>query len=139
MNLGLPDATRLVDQAERAYRLALNSDQVVFDGAAKSSFLLLWRGDHKRDGIGIANALKGKTLQPTSGAATPERPHPHVWNDVGMGDAFQFVRYTLPLLQRGEKVRFAVAACRFSVSRASRLAAKWLIASIHLEEGPQIP
>ena len=38
-----------------------------------------------------------------------------VWNDVGMGDAFQFVRYTLPLLQRGEKVRFAVAASQIAL------------------------
>jgi len=40
-----------------------------------------------------------------------------VWNDVGMGDAFQFVRYTLPLLQRGEKVRFAVAPSQIELFR----------------------
>ena len=34
-----------------------------------------------------------------------------------MGDAFQFVRYTLPLLERGEKVRFAVASSQMSLFR----------------------
>ena len=34
-----------------------------------------------------------------------------------MGDAFQFVRYTLPLLQRGERVRFAVAASQIPLFR----------------------
>ena len=34
-----------------------------------------------------------------------------------MGDAFQFVRYTLPLVQRGEKVRFAVAASQITLFR----------------------
>ena len=52
-----------------------------------------WRGD----------PLNGQTLT--------------VWNDVGMGDAFQFVRYTLPLLQRGESVRFAVAESQIPLFR----------------------
>ena len=34
-----------------------------------------------------------------------------------MGDAFQFVRYTVPLLQRGEKVRFAVASSQVPLFR----------------------
>ena len=34
-----------------------------------------------------------------------------------MGDAFQFVRYTLPLLQRGERVRFAVATSQIPLFR----------------------
>ena len=66
-----------------------------------------------------------------------------VWNDVGMGDAFQFVRYTLPLLQRGEKVRFAVAASQISLFR-DHLA--WELTEVvdrrsvdHLHGGPQIP
>ena len=53
----------------------------------------MWRGD----------PLNGKTLT--------------VWNDVGMGDAFQFVRYTVPLLQRGEKVRFAVSKSQINLFR----------------------
>ena len=66
-----------------------------------------------------------------------------VWNDVGMGDAFQFVRYTLPLLQRGEKVRFAVAANQMALFR-DHLA--WELTEVvdrrsvdHLDGGPQIP
>ena len=71
-----------------------------------------------RAGIGMANALKGRNLKQTSGVETLLMVNPlTVWNDVGMGDAFQFVRYTLPLLQRGEKVRFAVAASQISLFR----------------------
>ena len=40
-----------------------------------------------------------------------------VWNDVGMGDAFQFVRYTFPLIERGEHVRFAVAESQVPLFR----------------------
>ena len=49
-----------VDQAERCYRLALSSDELrVRRSAAKNlGFLLLWRGDHKRVGTGMAVALK---------------------------------------------------------------------------------
>ena len=60
-----------------------------------------------------------------------------------MGDAFQFVRYTLPLLQRGEKVRFAVAASQIALFR-DHLA--WELTEVvdrrsvdHLQCGPQIP
>ena len=51
VNLGLALMQQgRVDQAERAYRLALNSDeQRVRRSAAKNlGFLLLWRGDHKQ-------------------------------------------------------------------------------------------
>ena len=65
----------------------------------------------------MANALKEKASKPTSGAEIPSTETLTVWNDVGMGDAFQFVRYTLPLLQRGEKVRFAVAASQIPLFR----------------------
>ena len=76
-----------------------------------------------RDGIGMENALKGKSFEANQWRGDPLNGNTlTVWNDVGMGDAFQFVRYTLPLLQRGEKVRFAVANRKFPVSRPSRLA-----------------
>ena len=78
-----------------------------------------WRGD----------PLNGNTLT--------------VWNDVGMGDAFQFVRYTLPLLQRGERVRFAVAASQIPLFRDHL---SWPLSEVidrkafsPAEEGPHIP
>ena len=78
-----------------------------------------WRGD----------PLNGKTLT--------------VWNDVGMGDAFQFVRYTMPLIQRGERVRFAVAASQIPLFR-DHLA--WPLSDVidrrafsPAEGGPHIP
>ena len=60
-----------------------------------------------------------------------------------MGDAFQFVRYTLPLLQRGERVRFAVAKSQIPLFR-DHLA--WPLSEVidrkecsPGEEGPHIP
>ena len=71
-----------------------------------------------KDGIGMANALKVKVSLANQWRGDPLNGQTlTVWNDVGMGDAFQFVRYTLPLLQRGEKVRFAVAASQIPLFR----------------------
>ena len=49
VNLGLALMQQgLVDQAERAYRLALRDELRVRRNAAKNlGFLLLWRGDHQ--------------------------------------------------------------------------------------------
>ena len=66
----------------------------------------------------MANVLKEKASRRTSGAEIPLNGKTlTVWNDVGMGDAFQFVRYTLKLLQRGEKVRFAVESSQVPLFR----------------------
>ena len=103
----------LINQAERAYRLALRSDeQRVRRSAAKNlGFLLLWRGDHQQGWHWHGQRFEGESFEANQWRGDPLNGQTlTVWNDVGMGDAFQFVRYTLPLLQRGEKVRFAVAA-----------------------------
>ena len=121
VNLGLALMQQgLVDQAERAYRLALKSDERrVRRSAAKNlGFLLLWRGDHKQGWHWHGQRFEGESFESNQWRGDPLNGRTlTVWNDVGMGDAFQFVRYTLPLLQRGEKVRFAVASSQIPLFR----------------------
>lgn len=112
VNLGLSLMQQaLVEPAERCYRLALHSaDLRTRRSAAKNlGFLLLWRGDfaegwhwHGQRFVGEAFTANQWRGEPLNGRELT------VWNDVGMGDAFQFVRYTLPLVERGERVRWAV-------------------------------
>ena len=63
----------LIDQAERAYRLALQSDeQRVRRSAAKNlGFLLLWRGDHRQGWYWHSRRFEGKASKPTNGVAIP--------------------------------------------------------------------
>ena len=121
VNLGLAHMQQgLVDQAERAYRLALRSDeQRVRRSAAKNlGFLLLWRGDHQQGWNWHGQRFEGENFETNQWRGDPLNGNTlTVWNDVGMGDAFQFVRYTLPLLERGERVRFAVAASQIPLFR----------------------
>ena len=125
VNLGLALMQQgKVDQAERCYRLALSSDELrVRRSAAKNlGFLLLWRGDQQQGWHWHGRRFEGEPFKASEWRGDPLNGQVlTVWNDVGMGDAFQFVRYTLPLLQRGEKVRFAVAASQIALSRPSRL------------------
>ena len=147
VNLGLVLMQQgLVEQAERAYRLALCSDERrVRRSAAKNlGFLLLWRGDHKQGWHWHDKRFEGESFEANQWRGDPLNGNTlTVWNDVGMGDAFQFVRYTLPLLQSGEKVRFAVASSQISLFR-DHLA--WPLSEVvdrkHYspdEEGPHIP
>ena len=121
VNLGLALMQQgLIDQAERAYRLALRSKECrVRRSAAKNlGFLLLWRGNHREGWHWHGQRFEGENFRATQWSGDPLNGKTlTVWNDVGMGDAFQFVRYTLPLLQRGEKVRFAVAKSQVPLFR----------------------
>ena len=121
VNLGLALMQQgLIDQAERAYRLALQStEQRVRRSAAKNlGFLLLWRGDHQQGWHWHGQRFEGESFEANQWRGDSLNGNTlTVWNDVGMGDAFQFVRYTLPLLQRGERVRFAVAASQIALFR----------------------
>ena len=87
--------------------------------AAKNlGFLLLWRGDHQQGWHWHGRRFEGEPFKASEWRGDPLNGQPlTVWNDVGMGDAFQFVRYTLPLLQRGEKVRFALSASQIALFR----------------------
>ena len=81
-------------------------------------FLLLWRGDHHQGWHWHGRRFEGERFEKNQWRGDPLNGQTlTVWNDVGMGDAFQFVRYTVPLLQRGEKVRFAVAKSQISLFR----------------------
>ena len=147
VNLGLALMQQgLVDQAERAYQLALNSDERhVRRSAAKNlGFLLLWRGEHREGWKWHGKRFEGESFEANQWRGDPLNGRTlTVWNDVGMGDAFQFVRYTLPLLQRGERVRFAVAPSQIPLFR-EYLA--WPLSEVidrrsfsPAEEGPHIP
>ena len=147
VNLGLALMQQgLVDQAERAYRLALGSDELrVRRSASKNlGFLLLWRGEHQEGWYWHGKRFQGESFEANQWRGDPLNGRTlTVWNDVGMGDAFQFVRYTLPLLKRGEKVRFAVAKSQIPLFR-DHLA--WEISEVvdrrvvsPSEEGPHIP
>ena len=135
-----------VDQAERCYRLALRSDELrVRRSAAKNlGFLLLWCGNRKEGWQWHGRRFEGEPFKKSEWRGEPLNGQMlTVWNDVGMGDAFQFVRYTLPLLQRGEKVRFAVASSQIALFR-NHLA--WELTEVvdrrkvdHLNCGPHIP
>jgi hypothetical protein len=146
VNLGLAFMQQgLVDPAQRCYELASRSpDLRVRRSACKNlGFLHLWCG-HWEEGwrwhgerfakeAFLANQWRG---DPLNGQMLT------VWNDVGMGDAFQFVRYTKPLVERGESVCLAVDRSQVALFR-DQLA--WPLASvvdrsrINREEGVQIP
>ena len=121
VNLGLALMQQgLLDQAERAYRIAVQSEERrVRRSACKNlGFLLLWRGEHQQGWQWHGKRFEGESFEANQWRGDPLNGQTlTVWNDVGMGDAFQFVRYTLPLLQRGEKVRFAVASSQISLFR----------------------
>ena len=112
VNLGLSLMQQaLVEPAERCYRLALRSpDLRTKRSAAKNlGFLLLWRGDFAEGWHWHSQRFSGEAFEANQWRGEPLKGQTlTVWNDVGMGDAFQFVRYTLPLVQRGERVRWAV-------------------------------
>jgi hypothetical protein len=108
----------LADAAARCYGLALHGPDVVVRRSAHKNLglLRLWQGRWAEgwhhylqrhsghafaEGTWRGDPLNGQTLT--------------VWNDLGMGDAFHFVRYTLPLLQRGERLRLAVHRSQIAV------------------------
>ena len=101
-------------------------------------------GDHRQGWHWHSQRFQGESFEANQWRGDPLNGHTlTVWNDVGMGDAFQFVRYTLPLVLRGEKVRFAVASSQIQLFR-NYLA--WPLFDVidrktysPAEEGPHIP
>lgn len=109
-----------VKQAERAYRLALgSSEQRVQRSAAKNlGFLMLWQGKYDEGWKFHGLRFKGESFEANQWRGDPLNGKTlTIWNDVGMGDAFHFVRYTLPFIERGEKVRFAVDRSQVTIFR----------------------
>jgi len=119
VNLGLAlMQQRRVALAERCYRLALlSSDLRVKRSASKNlGFLKLWCGEFQEGWHWHGQRFQGETFLNNQWKGEPLNGRPLViWNDVGMGDAFQFVRYTLPLVERGERLIFAVDASQIEI------------------------
>ena len=146
VNLGFTLMQQGLDQAAaRCYILALNSDAVAVHRSAHKNLglLRLWQGrwhegwqHYRRRHQGHSFAAQEWQGDPLNGQQLT------VWNDLGMGDAFHFVRYTLPLLQRGERLQLAVHHSQialFSQHLAWPLEAVVDRDQITLGSGPYIP
>ena len=146
VNLGLAFMQRgLVEPAEHCYRLAVRSPELrVQRSAAKNlGFLKLWCGAWQEGWHWHGQRFRGEAFLGTQWKGEPLNGRPvTVWNDVGMGDAFQFVRYTQPLVERGERVVLAVERSQIALLR-EQLA--WPLADVidrsvvDRSAGPHIP
>lgn len=131
--------------AQRCYELARRSpDRRVRRSACKNlGFLHLWRGEWQQGWHWHGRRFEGEDFLANQWRGDPLNGRPLlVWNDVGMGDAFQFVRYTKPLLERGERVMLAVEASQIALFRqhlAWPLEAVVNRDQVNLEAGPHIP
>jgi hypothetical protein len=108
------------DLAERAYRLVIDRPETAVASrrsACKNlGFLKLWQGKFQEGWHWHGLRFAGETFDRQQWRGEPLNRRPlTVWNDVGMGDAFQFVRYTKPLVDRGERVIFAVDASQMAL------------------------
>jgi len=146
VNLGLAFMQQgLVDPAQQCYELATKSADVKVRRSASKNlgFLHLWCGrweegwrwhrERFAQAPFLRNQWRGDSL---NGQMLT------VWNDVGMGDAFQFVRYTKPLVERGERVQLAVDRSQialFQEQLAWPLSAVVDRSSLNREEGVHIP
>ena len=114
VNLGLAFMQQgRVEPAERCYRLALRSaERRVRRSAAKNlGFLHLWLGQFSEGWRWHSLRFSGEPFEANQWRGDPLNGQLlTIWNDVGMGDAFHFARYTHPLVQRGERLRWAVEA-----------------------------
>jgi len=114
VNLGLALMQQgRVTQAERCYRLALHSPDLRHRRSAAKNlgFLYLWQGRFQEGWHWHGQRFAGESFLATQWQGQPlNRAQLTIWNDVGMGDAFHFARYTQPLVARGERVRLAVHA-----------------------------
>jgi hypothetical protein len=133
------------EQAERCYRLAARSPEPRTRRSARKNlgFLHLWRGEWEPGWQLHGCRFEGEPFVNQQWRGEPLNGRPLlVWNDVGMGDAFQFVRYTQPLVARGERVILAVHSSQIKLFQ-EHLA--WPLAQvvdrdrIDLQAGPHIP
>ena len=70
-----------------------------------------------KDGIGMVNALKGKASKKTSGVEIPSTVNTHRLERRGNGRCLSICALYVALIQRGERVRFAVAASQVPLFR----------------------
>jgi hypothetical protein len=139
MQLGHPQL------AERCYQLASRSlDRRTRRSARKNlGFLHLWQGLWESGWALHGCRFEGEPFLRNQWQGEPLNGQPLlVWNDVGMGDAFQFVRYTQTLVERGERVILAVQASQielFDQHLAWPLEQVVDREQIDLQAGPHIP
>ena len=122
VNLGLALMQRgLINQAERAYRLALRSnEQRVRRSAAKNlGFLLLWRGNYQQGWYWHGQRFAGESFETNQWRGDPFNGRTTVWNDVGMGSFF--VRYTLPYCSKEKGALCGSRSANPAISRPSRM------------------
>lgn len=119
VNLGLAFMQSGLDyKAERCYRRASKSRNIKTKRAAHKNlgFVHLWRGEWELGWRHHGERFKGEEFEKNQWRGDPLNGKPLIiWNDVGIGDAFQFVRYTKLLKQRGEKVIFAVDKSQLNI------------------------
>tara|TARA_B100001173_G_scaffold309009_1_gene320466 strand:- start:3356 stop:4243 length:888 start_codon:yes stop_codon:yes gene_type:complete len=97
--------------AERCYKIALNSKDIKTVRAANKNLGLihLWRGEWEEGWLHHGKRYAGEPFERTQWKGEPLNGKSLIiWNDIGMGDLFQFVRYTKILIERGENIILAV-------------------------------
>ncbi|MCP9808641.1 hypothetical protein KBY58_04240 [Cyanobium sp. HWJ4-Hawea] len=146
VNLGLACMQQgKVALAERCYRLAARSSDLRTRRSAHKNlgFLHLWRGQWQPGWRLHGCRFEGEGFLDQQWSGQPLNGKPLlVWNDVGMGDVFQFVRYTQALTARGERVILAVHPSQIELFRqylAWPLEAVVDRNRINLETSPHIP
>lgn len=146
VNLGFTLMQQGLDgPAARCYQLALdNPDARVRRSAHKNLGLLrLWQGRYREGWQHYRQRHGGQPFAACEWRGEPlGRQTLTVWNDLGMGDAFHFVRYTKLLQERGVRFRLGVHASQVALFER-HLA--WPLQEvvdrdgIDLLAGPQIP
>ena len=112
INLGLALMQKgMHEEAERCYKIAKKTGDIKTKRAAFKNlgFLYLWRGDWDAGWRHHDKRFLGEEFRKNQWRGEPLNGQPLiVWNDVGMGDAFQFIRYTKELMTGMKKIIFAV-------------------------------
>ncbi len=123
VNLGLSlMQSGMPNLAEKAYKLVINQKQgpkSTKRSACKNlGFLKLWQGEFEEGWYWHTQRFEGESFLKNQWKGDPlDGQQLTIWNDVGMGDAFQFVRYTKPLIEQGEKIRLAVDKSQIELFR----------------------
>ena len=98
-------------EAQKCYEMALSSNDIRTIRSANKNlgFVHLWRGEWEEGWKHHGKRFDGQDFTKNQWSGDPLNGEPLlIWNDVGMGDIFQFIRYTKLLVERGEKIVLAV-------------------------------
>ena len=121
INLGLCYMQRgNAKAAEKCYELALYSEDLRTRRAANKNIglLYLWKNEWKKGWYHYSKRYEGQQFEINQWQGEELKGKPLlIWNDVGMGDAFNFARYTKVLKDRGEKIILAVDKSQIEIFR----------------------